>query len=158
MFRRVILTIIILLTLSAFSHFHEEIGGRDTGRYAKTYSDLLAFLESDQTNALQWTPEFNCVAFSQTLVTVATAEGFIAHEVIIDWSKTDEQGYGSHDFVAFVTIDRGIVFIEPQDDQEYLWSYMQGGRLCTQYSCWPETAQSIYYPNGANPVFLYTSD
>jgi hypothetical protein len=147
-------TFVLAITISASRL--PSIGGTTDDIYSKTYIDLMGFLQDDQTNTLQWTPEFNCASFSEVLISNAITNGFVAHSVIVDWGKIDNQGYGSHEFVAFATVDHGIILVEPQNDEEYLWSGIKEGHLCSANFCWPENAQSIYYPNGSLPEFLYT--
>jgi hypothetical protein len=76
---------------------------------------LVRFIQYDQTDKREWTDDFNCVDFTKTLVANARADGFI----VLGESVRFEDG-GGHSFVVFATVDRGLIYIEPQTDRQYL--------------------------------------
>jgi hypothetical protein len=99
----------------------------------KTYSEVMAFVASDQTNTLPYSDNFDCTQFTQTLIDNARARGFIASAVTIYF---DEQGNDMHDISAFWTTDKGIIWVEPQDDTQYDMTF-PGGKLCSSDGfCW----------------------
>lgn len=93
-----------MINLFFFLYFHQ-----------KSQQDLFDFLLKDETNLIPYSAEFNCVAFSETLI--ENAKGFDAIPVEVGWFT--ENGFAFHEFVAFKTSD-GIIWIEPQNDLEYI--------------------------------------
>lgn len=91
-----------------------------------TRADVGMFVQYDKTNEIQYTIDFDCVQFSETLVKNAEAYGFDAFVVQTAWNT--DNGIAFHEFVAFNTIE-GIVWIEPQNDMEYTVTET-GNRLC----------------------------
>lgn len=100
-----------------------------------TWQELTTFLSDDHTNWHAYDEEtYTCVNFAMQLK--ANAEKANLHVwlvgVVFD---PDEAG---HAFVAFETSDKGVVWIEPQDDYAYS-SVVIGEPLCmvvnTSY-CW----------------------
>lgn len=79
--------------------------------------DVINFIERDKTNLIQYTEDFDCKDFSETLV--KNAVGFDAYPVGVGWSG--DNGITFHMFVAFETSD-GIVWVEPQNDRIYTTS------------------------------------
>jgi hypothetical protein len=75
------------------------------------YNDVKAFLVIDKTDELGYTPDvFDCKSFASTLKYNANKQGMLCAVVITDYSIE------SHAINAFDTLDRGIIFIEPQSD------------------------------------------
>lgn len=78
-----------------------------------TYSELKEFLASDKTDSNSFiSGEYVCFDFAAELNNNAEANGIRAAYVRIrskEWA---------HAVVAFDTVDRGIIFIEPQSDME----------------------------------------
>ena len=78
-----------------------------------TYKELLEFLARDRTDSnLFIGGEYVCFDFAAALNNNAEANGIRAAYVRI---RSKEWG---HAVVAFETVDRGLVFIEPQSDKE----------------------------------------
>lgn len=74
-----------------------------------TYDQLLTFLESDQTDKLQYIPgKFVCSNFAETLQHNATKAGYKCGWVAIDFIG----GLPSHSCNVFYTVDRGLIFID----------------------------------------------
>ena len=78
-----------------------------------TYRELREFLASDETDSNPFiSGEYVCFDFATELNNNAEANGIRAAYVRI---RSKEWG---HAVVAFETVDRGLVFIEPQSDKE----------------------------------------
>lgn len=79
-----------------------------------TYSELRHFLADDKTDSKQYVEGvYTCTDFAADVNNNAEALGFRAAIVFIDFP-----GERSHVVAAFETVDRGLVFIEPQYDDE----------------------------------------
>jgi hypothetical protein len=75
------------------------------------YNDVETFLEIDKTDDLEYIPDvFDCKSFASTLKSNANKQGMLCAVVITDYSAS------SHAINAFDTLDRGIIFVEPQSD------------------------------------------
>jgi len=108
----------------------------------KSHQDLTVFLSKDQTNLIPYTAEFDCVQFSETLIENAGSKGFKAAPVMVGWNT--DNGLALHEFVSFVTSD-GIVWIEPQNDKEYIVSE---NSLCyADGECVTKELLFVYYDN-----------
>jgi hypothetical protein len=78
------------------------------------YLEMKAFLAQDPTSLNKYIEdEYVCVDFAATVNNNAEDQGIRC--AIVDIFYPD--GYG-HTIVAFDTIDRGLIYIEPQFDQE----------------------------------------
>jgi hypothetical protein len=78
-----------------------------------TYLEMKAFLAQDPTSLNTYVEDkYVCVDFAATVNNNAEAQGIRC--AIVDIFYPD--GYG-HTIVAFDTIDRGLIYIEPQFDQ-----------------------------------------
>ena len=76
-----------------------------------THEEMREFLARDETDANPYVAgEYNCVDFSAQLINNAKANGIRAAYVHIRAEKW------AHALVAFETVDRGLIFIEPQTD------------------------------------------
>lgn len=101
-----------------------------------TYSEMEKFLARDRTDSDEpgffdlW-DEFPCVHFSSNVKRNAIKEGIRCGGVLISfrWYRTSfDHGEGKvifvgknkieHAIIAFQTVDKGVVFIEPQKDKE----------------------------------------
>jgi len=81
--------------------------------YNPTYKEMREFLASDETDSRSFvTGEFVCSDFAAQLNNNAEANGIRAAYVRI---RSKEWG---HAVVAFETVDRGLIFIEPQSDRQ----------------------------------------
>ena len=98
----------------------------------KPYAAVVAFLKSDETNEIQYqVGGFDCREYALFTWIHAIAAGFECVPVVV---KLDAPT--SHMIVAFDTTDRGIVFIEPQEDQEVFpdtWKKWEGTTILGLY-------------------------
>jgi len=79
-----------------------------------TYKELMDFLARDETDLKPHIEdEYVCDDFSAEVNYNAELEGIRAAYVYLSFP-----GLGRHAIVAFETIDRGLIFIEPQSDRE----------------------------------------
>jgi len=79
-----------------------------------TYQEMKAFLAQDTTDSKTYIKdEYNCSDFSAQVNNNAEAQGIRCAIVDIFYPE----GYG-HSIVAFETVDKGLIFIEPQFDHE----------------------------------------
>jgi len=79
-----------------------------------TYSELMDFLKEDTTDDNEYVEgRYTCIDFVADLNKNAEAEGFRAAYVYIEYP-----GDRAHSVAAFETVDKGLVFIEPQFDDE----------------------------------------
>jgi hypothetical protein len=79
-----------------------------------TYQEMKTFLAQDTTNLNKYTEdEYVCSDFSAAVNNNADAKGIRCAIVDVFYPE----GYG-HTIIAFETTDRGLIFIEPQFDQE----------------------------------------
>lgn len=73
-----------------------------------TYSDLMTFLESDQTDTIPYSkPDFVCGHFKDTLMANAEQAGIECGGVCVLFDDG-----GCHAINAFETVDMGIVFVD----------------------------------------------
>ena len=78
-----------------------------------THKEMREFLAGDKTDSnLYITGEYNCFDFAAQLNNNAKANGIRAAYILIRSEKW------RHAVVAFETVDRGLIFIEPQSDRE----------------------------------------
>jgi len=78
------------------------------------YQEMKAFLAQDNTNLNEYEPDkYVCTDFAAAVNNNADAKGIRCAIVDIFYPE----GYG-HTIVAFETTDKGLIFIEPQFDQE----------------------------------------
>jgi len=76
-----------------------------------TYTEMMEFLEADDTDSKPFVNgEYVCFDYAAELNNNADAKGIRAAYVRI---RSDEWG---HALVAFDTVDKGLVYIEPQSD------------------------------------------
>lgn len=79
-----------------------------------TYQEMKAFIAEDLTNTNNYVEDkYVCVDFAATVSNNAEAKGIRC--AVVDIFYPD--GYG-HTIVAFDTSERGLIYIEPQFDQE----------------------------------------
>lgn len=92
---------------------------------AHDYAALRAFILADKGNEHEYIADvYDCTEFSEALVANLRAAGFSAWVA----SVTTDGGL-NHDFAMALTSDRGIVWVESQDDGEYQPSAL-GQELC----------------------------
>ncbi len=77
-----------------------------------TYREARAFLRRDKTDELEYVEgEYVCADFAADVCNNAEEEGIRCAYVLLDYSG------GAHAIVAFNTIDRGLIYVEPQWDE-----------------------------------------
>jgi len=78
-----------------------------------TFGQVMTFLSEDNTDEHKYDVDnYNCVEFSNQLIFNATKAGLNAYYVSITYGV----GEGGHAVVAFNTLDKGYIFVEPQSD------------------------------------------
>ena len=78
-----------------------------------TYQEMLEFLAGDKTDENNYVPNvYECRHFATDVCNNAERSGYRCAFVSVSFA---EEG---HAIVAFNTVDRGLIFIEPQDDSE----------------------------------------
>jgi hypothetical protein len=80
-----------------------------------TWMQLVSFLKEDPTNLNKYTPDYVCLNFAEDLVEDAQNENIQAWIVGIQLYAPED-----HAIVAFKTTDKGVVYIEPQDDNPFI--------------------------------------
>ncbi len=89
--------------------------GAGHGYYLRdpTYAEAVAFLHSDRTDRNTYDDDsYICSHFSRDVCNNAEAEGLRCAYVELRYSDA------GHSIIAFDTIDRGLVYFEPQFDDE----------------------------------------
>jgi predicted nuclease with TOPRIM domain len=83
-----------------------------TGYYTMdpTYDQAISFIESDETDQNEYTPEYVCYDFTADFSGNATQEGYRCGFVYIEFVT------GAHAIACFNTTDMGLIFVEPQND------------------------------------------
>jgi hypothetical protein len=96
---------------------------------AITWKELNLFLSNDHTNWNKYIPEkYMCVNFAMDLVANAQKQNINAWIVGVSFDCS----IAGHTFVAFNTVDKGVVWIEPQYDYNYN-AVEIGKPLCFEY-------------------------
>lgn len=76
-----------------------------------TYTEMLAFIAADQTDQNTYNADtYNCYDFTRDVCNNAFNAGYRAGDVYIEFPNS------AHAIVCFNTVDRGLIFIEPQLD------------------------------------------
>lgn len=76
-----------------------------------SYSEMQSFLRRDRTDQKRYVKTtFNCENFALETKYNAMNEGYFCYYVAIDFED------GGHALIAFNTTDRGLKYVEPQDD------------------------------------------
>lgn len=84
-----------------------------TGYYSMdpTYDDAIAFIDSDETDQNEYTPDYVCYDFTADLIDNAAQLGYRCGFVYIEFSSS------AHAIACFNTTDAGLIFVEPQNDE-----------------------------------------
>jgi hypothetical protein len=78
-----------------------------------TYDQIEKFLETDKTDQNTYNIKtYNCQNFCADVITNAAKQGVRVAYVSIDFKDS------GHAIIAFNTLDRGLIYIEPQTDEE----------------------------------------
>ena len=81
----------------------------------KSFIDLKSFLLLDGTDMIKYSKEFNCVNISKELIFKLSENGFISCPSVVYY--VNSTGFESgHMLVTVKTKDKGLVYVEPQDD------------------------------------------
>ena len=75
-----------------------------------TYQEALQFINDDRTNFNRYSDTYTCFNFAADFDANAFEAGYRCGWVYVEFVD------GAHAMVCFETIDRGLIFIEPQDD------------------------------------------
>jgi hypothetical protein len=70
------------------------------------------FIARDTTDENLYTENYTCINFTADVIRNAEAENIRCAFVYLEFEN------GAHAIVAFNTIDRGLIYIEPQSDAE----------------------------------------
>lgn len=89
-----------------------------------TYKEMLSFISSDKTDQRQYVEgEYICLNFAMDVCNSAEEKGIRCAYVSL-WYPNEQ----SHAIIAFNTIDKGLIYIEPQSDElvepvigKYFW-------------------------------------
>ncbi len=109
----------------------------DTMIIRPTYQQVVSFLSRDHTDIKRFTESYICTDFGNKLIANARDEGIFGCSTILYYLDKDT----SHMLVAFNTIDRGIIYVEPQNDDimtkdfgidSVYWNY----KVIKITSCW----------------------
>ena len=84
-----------------------------TGYYTldPTYNETISFIESDETDQNEYTPDYVCYDFTADLIANAAQLGYRCGFVYIEFFTS------AHAIACFNTADAGLIFIEPQNDE-----------------------------------------
>jgi hypothetical protein len=77
-----------------------------------TYTEMKDFIARDTTDENLYTENYTCINFTADVIRNAKAENIRCAFVYLEFSEA------AHAIVAFNTIDRGLIYIEPQNDEE----------------------------------------
>jgi len=95
----------------------EEVGSGYIVLKDPTYGELMSFLEEDKTDEHEYVEGvYTCSNFASELNNNAEENGFRAAYVYMEYSES------AHTLAAFDTVDKGLIFIEPQFDDEVVVS------------------------------------
>ena len=84
-----------------------------------SYDELIGFLADDKTNEIPYSaPDFMCYHYSMTVRENANDQGLRCAAVMVSSVVLEVGVYrtSAHTIVAFNTTDKGIIYIEPQND------------------------------------------
>jgi hypothetical protein len=76
-----------------------------------TYAEVISFISGDNTDEQTYNfNSYNCFHFCRDFKTAAFNQGLKAGFVYVEFQD------GAHSIVCFNTVDRGLVYVEPQSD------------------------------------------
>ena len=87
---------------------------KERGLINPTYQELKAFVRKDRTDKKDYNDDYDCTEYSNEFILNFAEEGFFSCSVEIDY-KCGWKRCG-HILVAINTTDRGLIYLEPQDD------------------------------------------
>jgi len=87
--------------------------GPESGWYLRdpTYDEAIAFINSDKTNENEHTQDYVCYDFTADFDSNAFQVGYRCGFVYIEFTDS------AHSIACFNTTDRGLIYIEPQNDE-----------------------------------------
>jgi len=87
--------------------------GPESGWYLRdpTYDEAIAFINSDKTDENGYTQDYVCYDFTADFDSNAFQVGYRCGFVYIEFTDS------AHSIVCFNTTDRGLIYIEPQNDE-----------------------------------------
>jgi len=87
--------------------------GPESGWYIMdpTYDEAIAFINSDETDENEYTPDYVCYDFTADFNSNAFQMRYRCGFVYIEFTDS------AHAIVCFNTTDRGLIYIEPQNDE-----------------------------------------
>ncbi len=110
--------------------FHEDTTSRpkENALQNPTYDEVRTFLARDKTDEIEYTgkkskvysgQEWMCADYSSTFRENANKEGMRSAVVVLYLATVadPDTDVTTHSLVAFETTDKGMVYIEPQDDE-----------------------------------------
>jgi len=88
------------------------IGGHGYTIVDPTYKQMMDFIRKDKTDRRQYIEgKYVCAHFAKDVCNNAEEEGIRCAYVIINYPES------SHSIVAFNTIDKALIYVEPQSDE-----------------------------------------
>jgi len=93
-----------------------------------SYSDVQAFIEEDDTDKQKYISEnytFICTDFTNRFINNFLKQGFFSCEAILYFQENN-----SHSIVAINTTDKGLIFVDSQNDQ-VMTSLRVGDNYCS---------------------------
>jgi len=119
---------------SGYSAGHKEaVEQCDLCLRKPTYKEVMDFIKEDGTDQMMLA---NCLTRAERLNNEAMRRGIWCYVVLFNYYTGT--CYGFHAIVAFDTVDRGLIYVEPQTDcevkcdigVEYSEQLCQGGKVC----------------------------
>lgn len=98
--------------ISELSEMYNNQLNADTMILKPTYQQVLLFISRDHTDLTTYKWSYDCTEFTNELIANARDEGIFACTAELTYLD----GKSGHVLVAFNTIDRGIIYVEPQTD------------------------------------------
>lgn len=85
-----------------------------------TYEELIRFIAQDKTDQLEYVEgKFVCTDFANTFIENFRKKGFYSCMTILEIYDVRKNKEGAHALVQVYTKDRGIVYVEPQNDYTF---------------------------------------
>lgn len=81
----------------------------------QTSTQVMDFIHDDDTDLNVWKTNYRCLSFSMDLAAKAKRKG-IDSWIVVAFFVDREEG---HAFVAFPTVDRDVIWVEPQTDDTF---------------------------------------
>lgn len=88
----------------------EDAAGRGFNIRDPAYDEAIDFIRFDRTDANEWSENYTCLNFAAEFKNNAFEHGYRCGFVEIEFRE------GGHAIVCFNTLDKGLIFVEPQHD------------------------------------------